>query len=300
VAVGLPHERGYFPAGESVLRRVHGERAVGLLYGQRALLMQATHPVAFTGLVGSTSGLHAPFERLVRTAKIMETVYFGERADADRVTARVRTMHAQVRGSISCPAGPHPAGTPYAADRPDMLLWILACLADSALAVYRAFVAPLADPAQRERFWSDYLLMGELFGLPRSEVPPDYEAFRDYMRARLRSDDLFVTDDARELGRRVAFQLPLPARRRPALPAVNLAVVGTLPPRVRRLYGIAWTPAHDAAFRALALGSRLARPLLPRPVRRGPSARDYEVVARAEARRSAEVRRAAARRPRAA
>jgi uncharacterized protein (DUF2236 family) len=282
--VGLAAQSGYFPAGESVLRRVHGERAVGLLYGQRALLMQAADPVAFTGLVGRTSGLDAPFERLARTAQIMESVYFGDRAEADRVTARVRAMHSHVRGTIDRPAGPHPAGTPYAADRPDMLLWILACVADSALAVYRAFVAPLAEPAQRERLWSDYLLMGELFGLPRDAAPPDYAAFRDYMRARLRSDDLFVTDEARELGRRVAFRLPLPARRRPALPAVNLAVVGTLPPRLRRLYGIAWTPAHDAAFRALALGSRLARPLLPRPVRRGRSARDYELVARAERR----------------
>src|SRR3954467_11876924 len=93
--VGFPHESGYFPAGESVLRRVHGERAVGLLYGQRALLLQATHPVAFTGLVGSMSGLDAPFERLVRTAKIMETVYFGDRAAADRVTTRVRSMHSR-------------------------------------------------------------------------------------------------------------------------------------------------------------------------------------------------------------
>src|SRR3954470_20151768 len=163
--VGHPQQSGYFPAGESMLRKVHGERAVGLLYGQRALLMQATHPVAFTGLVGSTTGLHAPFERLVRTAKIMETVYFGARAAADRVTARVRAMHSRVRGTIARPAGPHPAGSPYAADRPDMLLWILACLADSALVIYRSFVGPLADPAQRERFWSDYLLVGELFGL---------------------------------------------------------------------------------------------------------------------------------------
>src|SRR3954454_3381560 len=62
--VGHPQESGYFPAGESMLRRVHGERAVGLLYGQRALLMQATDPLAFTGLIGSTGGLHAPFERL--------------------------------------------------------------------------------------------------------------------------------------------------------------------------------------------------------------------------------------------
>jgi uncharacterized protein (DUF2236 family) len=168
-----------------------------------------------------------------------------------------------------------------------MLLWILACLADSALVVYRTFVGPLADPAQRERFWSDYLVMGELFGLPREEAPPDYGAFRDYMRARLRSGELFVTEDARTLGRRVAFELPLPTHRRPALPAINLAVVGTLPPRVRRLYEIAWTPAHEAAFQAIARGTKLSRPLLPHDVRRGRSARDYEVVAEAERRRSA-------------
>jgi uncharacterized protein (DUF2236 family) len=285
--VGLPLESGYFPAGKSVLRKVHGERAVGLLYGQRALLMQATDPLAFTGLIGSTGGLHAPFERLARTARLMESMYFGERHEADRVAARVRAMHARVRGETDRPVGPVPAGTPFAADRPDLLLWILACLADSALNVYRSFVGPLADPAQRERFWSDYLLLGELFGLPREAAPADYGAFREYMRSRLTSDELFVTDEARELGRQVAFRLPLPARRRPVLPAVNLAVVGTLPARVRRLYRIAWTPAHDAAFRTLAVGTRLSRPLLPHDVRRGRSARDYAVVARAERRRPA-------------
>jgi uncharacterized protein (DUF2236 family) len=249
--------------------------------------MQATHPVAFTGLVGSTSGLEAPFERLVRTAKIMESVYFGDRAEADRVTARVRSMHAHVKGAIDRAAGPHPAGTPYAADRPDMLLWILACLADSALVVYRSFVDPLADPEQRERFWSDYLLLGELFGLPRDRAPADYQAFRAYMRERVHSDELFVTDVARELGRRVALELPLPASRRAALPAINLAVMGTLPPRVRELYRLEWSPAREAAFQALARGARLARPLLPHDVRRGRSARDYEVVAAAERRAAA-------------
>jgi uncharacterized protein (DUF2236 family) len=84
----------------------------------------------------------------------------------------------------------------------------------------------------------------------------------------------------------VAFQLPLPAHRRPVLPAVNLAVVGTVPPRVRRLYEIAWTPAHEAAFQAIARATKLSRPLLPRAVRRGRSARDYEAVARAERRRA--------------
>ncbi|NLT05968.1 MAG: DUF2236 domain-containing protein, partial [Solirubrobacterales bacterium] len=59
-----PGDEGYFPRGESVLRRVHGAKPVGLLYGQRALLMQATHPLAFAGLIANTAGLEAPFQRL--------------------------------------------------------------------------------------------------------------------------------------------------------------------------------------------------------------------------------------------
>jgi uncharacterized protein (DUF2236 family) len=282
-------DRGYFPAGESVLRRVHEERAVGLLYGQRALLMQATHPVAFTGLLGSTSGLDAPFKRLARTAQTMEAVFFGTRAEADRVTRRVRHMHARVRGTTDRAAGPHPAGSEYAADRPDMLLWILGCLADSALAVHRWLVGPLSR-SQLETFWDEYLLVGELFGLDRADAPATYREFRDWWHERLESGELFVTDEAREVGRRVAFALPLPARRRAALPAINLAVAGTLPPAIRRMYGLTWTPAHDAAFRSLVVGSRLSRPVVPDTLKRGACAHDYEMVARTEAMRLRRVR----------
>jgi uncharacterized protein (DUF2236 family) len=272
-------ERGYFPAGESVLRHVHEQRAVGLLYGQRALLMQATHPVAFTGLIGQTSGLDAPFKRLARTAQAMEAVFFGSRDEADRVTDRVRKMHARVRGNTD-------AGEPYAADRPDMLLWILGCLADSALSMHHWFVGSLSR-GDLERFWDEYLLVGELFGLEREQAPASYREFRDWFRGRLGSGDLFVTDEARAIGRRVAFDLPLPASRRAALPAINLAVAGTLPTAVRQMYGLPWSPAHDAAFRSLSIGSRLSRPVVPLALKQGACARDYEVVARAEAKRLA-------------
>ena len=278
------HDSGYFPPGESVLRRVHEERAVGLLYGQRSLLMQATHPVAFTGLLSSTTGTPAPFQRLARTAKIMETVFFGSRADADRVSGAVQKMHARVRGTTDRRAGRHPAGTPYSATDPRFLLWILACLADSALVLHRVFVGDLDDD-ERERYWQDYLLVGELFALDRADAPATYGEFRDYMRERVASRDLHVTDDARELGRRVAFELPLPAHRRAALPAVNLAVTGTLPSRVRRLYGIPWSAAHEAAYQALVTSHRLSRPVVPPALKRGPCARDYDLVARTEKRR---------------
>jgi uncharacterized protein (DUF2236 family) len=263
---------------------VHGARIVGVLYGQRALLMQATHPLAFAGLMANTEGLGAPFQRLVHTAKTMETVFFGSREDADRQTARVRLMHSRVSGEIERPAGPWPAGSSYAADQPEFLLWILACLADSAQVAYERFVRRLTSE-EREGFWSDYLIVGELFGLPRSAAPADYAAYRAYMDERIASDDLHVTPDAREIGRMVAFDLPVPRQRRPALAVINLSVLGLLPQRVRDLYGLRWTPAHEAAFQAVAASSRTAAPVTPTRFRRGSSAADYELVARTERQR---------------
>jgi uncharacterized protein (DUF2236 family) len=257
-----------------------------MLYGQRALLLQACDPLAFAGLTANTQGYAAPFRRLVSTAKTMECVYFGTRAEADGETARVRAMHARVRGAISKPAGPHPAGSTYRADAPQFLLWILACLADSAQAVYERFVRRLSD-SERECYWQDYVLLGELFGLPRSEAPRDYSRYRAYMRRRLMSEDLHVVPEARELGLRVALELPLPTHRRPALGAINLAVVGLLPPRVRRLYGLRWTPGQALALESLEHVARAVRPFAPRSVRRGASAADYDLVARTEARQTA-------------
>jgi uncharacterized protein (DUF2236 family) len=280
---------GYFPRGRSVLRRVHGERVVGVVYGQRALLLQATHPLAYAGLIGNTSGLEAPFRRLAHTATTMETVFFGTRAAADREIARVRRMHEKVNGTLDEPAGRYPAGAAYRADDPQFLLWILVCLADSAQAVYERFVRPLGDQ-EREDYWADYLLLGELFALPRSHAPSTYAEYRAYMTQRLASPDLHVTTHARALARRVAFDLPLPARRRPALAVINLMVLGLLPPRVRELYGMRWSPVQEMALTGVATWLRSTRPLAPARLRRGSSAGDYELVARTEARR---LRRAA-------
>ena len=257
---------------------------VGFTYGQRALLIQATHPLAFAGLMANTRGLEAPFKRLAHTAEIMERVYFGSRSEADRTTEVVRRMHSKVRGRLREPAGRWRPGSRYSAENPEFLLWILVWLADSAQATYEAFVRGLGEE-ERERYWQDYRQVGELFGLPRAQSPGDYASYRAYVEERLASDDLFVTDGARELGRRVAFELPVPALRRPALEAVNLAVLGLLPPRVRDLYGLPWDPAREAAFRALCASLKATARITPGRIRRGSCVADYNVVARTEAER---------------
>lgn len=266
----MERDRGYFPAGESVLRRVHEERIVGMLYGQRALLLQAMHPVAFEGLVADTKGLDAPFRRLVRTAKTMERLYFGTQAQADKVATAVERMHGRVP----------------AAGIQEHLLWILACLADSALAIHQRFVGRLGA-ADREDFWQDYLVLGDLFGVDRALAPSHYREFRAYMRERMASDELHVTAEARELSLRVAFELPLPRSRQPGLAIINHAITGTLPPRARREYGLSWNAVDEARLRAFTAASRAGAVVLPRALWTGSCARDYELVAKGEARRLA-------------
>lgn len=258
---------GYFPRNASVLRLVHEERIVGLLYGQRALLLQAMRPEAFDGLIGDTQGLDAPFRRLVRTAKTMERIFFGTEDEADRVTAAVRRMHERV-----------PAATVQ-----EHLLWILACLADSALAMHERFVGRLGD-RDREAFWQDYLTLGELFGVDRALAPRSFAGFREYMRGRMASDELHVGEVARELATRVAFDLPMPPHRRPVLAILNHAIVGTLPERARSEYGLSWSGLDEARLAAFTVAVRSGAFLLPRRLWTGSCARDYEVVARGEAR----------------
>ncbi len=104
-------------ANSSMIRRVHRERAVALS-GPRALLMQAAHPLAVSGLLAHSSALEEPYDRLSRTAKMMSTITFGEAAEIEQMTARVRAMHARVNGRLGSAVGSYPHGTPYRATTP--------------------------------------------------------------------------------------------------------------------------------------------------------------------------------------
>ncbi len=259
----------YF-ADDAMIRRVLGEYAVAVS-GPRALLMMAAHPVAFEGFFNSTGALDDPYARLRRTAVVMDEIIWGSRAKADAYCARVRAAHARVRGVTPADAGPFPAGTPYAADDPELLLWILACLVDAADLMYRAYVGPLSR-AERDGLWQDYRVVGRCFGLRPEEMPADIEAFDAYVAATVRR--LWVTPGARELGRRIVLEVPVPLAAVPLREAVNQLTVGLLPRRVRRGYGLRWDPARALALKAnQEYVRRVVLPLLPGRVRKVPSAR---------------------------
>ena len=276
-----PYDAGYFPARSSVLRRVHSERAVGLNYGQRALMLGAAHPVNFVGTQANTGSGARPFLRLARTARIFETIFFGTRAEADAALATVERMHRRVRGELSVAAGPWPAGTAYSAFDPPLMLWTVAVMADSAEAFYETFVRRLTD-VERDALWRDYVRFGELFGMPAEAAPDTYAGFRRYWEAMWTGGELHLTDEARAVALAVAFQIPMPRYLHPSREVHNLVLLGTLPARIRRLYGLRWTPAHGAAFRAVVAGMRAARPVTPTRLRFGRNTSSFELVARTE------------------
>ncbi len=274
----------YFPPGRSVARRVHGERSVGLLYGQRALMIGALEPLTYTGTMLSTRSANRPFERLARTAKIQETVLLGTREEADEALAAVHRLHERIKGTLPDAAGAHPAGAAYSAFDPELMLWTLAVIADSGREMYETMVRPLGDE-ERESLWQDYVRFGELFGLPRSEVPASYPEFKAWWDGKLASPDLRATGHALEMAPLVAFEQPVPAIARGNLATQNLIIKGTLPPRVRSIFGIRWGRTHQTAFEAITATHRRARHLLPRRMRRGRNDVFFDTVTRGERQR---------------
>lgn len=277
-------DAGYFPRGESVLRMVHGERAVGLLYGQRALMIGALNPLTFTGTIENTSGRLRPFRRLAHTGRIFEQVIFGTRAEADEALAFVHRLHERVTGTLPQDAGAHRAGTPYSAFDPELMLWTLAVIADSGPYFYELFARRLSAE-EHDRLWRDYVRFGELFGMPREVAPSSHREFRAWWEEKLASEEMHLTEEARQVGYATAFEIPLPASHQPAKRVHDLVMLGSLPPRVRELYGLSWSAAHAVAFEAVVRAARLSRPLSPKLVRRGSSAEAYDLVARTELRR---------------
>ena len=260
---------GYF-TDESMIRRVHRQHVVALS-GARALLMQAAHPVAFAGFFMSTGALDRPYERLQRTARVLDTVFFGERAAADRATAAVRRVHAEMRGTLPEAVGKFPAGTPWAADDPALLLWILATLADSGALVYGRYVGALRR-AERDAYWADYRVVGSLFGLSGADIPADSRELEGYMHDMLTSDVLYVSEQARELGVGIVLRPPVALTHRPLLELVNFIIVGLLPGQVRRQYQLGWDPVRAVTLRVGAeYAKRLLMPVLPQRVRLRPA-----------------------------
>ena len=265
---------GFFDA-DSMVRRLHGERVV-LFSGARALLMQACDPLAVVGFERHSIIFDDPRTRLLRTDERMSRIYFGTEEEAEKTGRAVRAMHARVKGVTDEDYGLIPAGTAYAASDPALGLWVLASLADSAL-VYHERIFGSLDRDDRERYWSEYRRVGELFGLPADSMPGTYTGLREYVETRLSDGSLWISDERREQAERMILEPPFSGWLRtaaiPLTETIRLISVGLLPPEIRQLFGFSWDPAREALLRSALLQLRYGSRFWLDAVRLHPAAR---------------------------
>jgi uncharacterized protein (DUF2236 family) len=252
--VGDEHEESGLFGPDSASWEVCRETTV-LFGGARALLMQAAHPLVLAGARQTRLYELNAWKRLERTLRLQYTVTFGTRAEAREATDRIHRVHRDVHGIDEV------TGLPYDALDPELLLWVHACLVDSSLLFEELTVGRL-DAEGRERFHQEQMLGAELVGLSRSWIPPSVAALRAYIAEVVDGDILRVTEGARtvaELIRRPPSDVPW----RPVLRQVAWWAFGTLPPRLRDLYGVRWKPVKELRLRASLLALKVIRPVLP-------------------------------------
>jgi uncharacterized protein (DUF2236 family) len=226
---------GYF-APESVIRTLGNSPVTPFLGGGAAVLLQVAHPLVAAGVAEHSDFRRDLWSRLMRTLRALYLITYGSKAEADAIGEAVRSAHARVRGETTARLGAFPAGTPYSAADPELMLWVHATLVDVSLSSYQRYERTLSAEEQ-EAYYGEMAAVAQIFGTPASVIPGTLREFREYFDAQLAGNVISVTAPAREIAA-VILDAPLPALMRFITPAHRMATGAHLPPRLREEYGL--------------------------------------------------------------
>jgi uncharacterized protein (DUF2236 family) len=261
------------PAEPPVSARINAERVV-LLAWTRAILMQFAHPLVAAGVDAHSTFRErswSPLNRLHHTVRAMLALTFGTDAERDRAIEGIRTIHRRVHGSLQVATGCHPAGTPYSAEDPALVLWVHATLLESVPLVYDLLVAPLTI-AERDDYCAQAAPVAIALGAAERDVPRTWSSTLACLEEGYASREVAVGDQARRLAAAV-LSPPFAPLVFPAAWINRLLTIGLLPPHLRDEYGYTWRPRDQRAFDAIAAQIRRVRRIAPDRIALWPEAR---------------------------
>lgn len=238
--------------------------------GPRALLLQLAHPLVAAGVADHSDFRSDPWARLRGTLRSYLRIVYGTAATARAEIQRLNVLHRTI------------TGPGYRASDPELALWVHTTLVDSTIVAADRWLEPLSREA-RARYYAETLPIGRSFGIPPALLPPDLDAFDDYMAAATGpGGPVVVGPTARELAHVVLNPplAPLAPSLEPILARVPESLyawtlwpaVGLLPAAVRHGYGLSWGPFERAVSAWLVAGWRAWRPILPAGFRQMPQA----------------------------
>ena len=260
---------GIFGPG-SVTWRVMREPRL-LAAAGRALLMQAANPLVAQGAIDHSTYRTDPYGRLERTVNWVTVICFGTSREAERVAGHVTGLHGHVSGTLPAANATSrvPVGTVYTAGDRSLLRWVHASFVDTMLVAHDAFVGGLAT-ADRDDFVREWDVVAHLMGLPRRRCWVDHAALRRYVQREVRRGPALPGAGSLEVAQTVLHPPVGSTWARTGMDTLAFISTGLLPDELRKGYGLAWTPAHAAAFATLTRSVRLANPALPRRLRISP------------------------------
>jgi uncharacterized protein (DUF2236 family) len=238
---------------DSVTWRVHLEPVLWV-GGFRALLLQSLHPRVMRGTF-QNSALFDPakaWSRFQRTVAFVGVRTFGSTEDVNRAAARVRRLHATLRG--------HDPETGYAfrLDDPSHLMWVHATEVDSYAQVAKR--AGVLDDEGVDAYLAESVRAARVIGL--DDAPSSAAEMREYLDSV--QPELRLTDEARmAVGHLFSPQATAPQTARLAIPAIATVSLATLPRWARRLYGLPGLPTTDLSATVALRALRTTTILLP-------------------------------------
>jgi len=239
---------------DSVAWRIHAD-PVMLIGGLRALLVQALEPRAMAAVDQHSKFREDPWGRLERTTNFVLATTYGDTPAAEAAAARVRKVHERIHGVDPV------TGAPYAANDPDLLLWIHTVEVESFLLAYRTYAGRVST-AEADRYVAEMGRVAEMVELPAARVPRSEAELRDYL---LSVRGLRTTPAAFD-GLRVVMFPPMNLQYRPLWAIPTTAAIAILPSYARRLYRIPWFPPAALPMRTAVFAlSRVLNVVTPTP-----------------------------------
>lgn len=246
----------------------------GLLIGGATLVLQVAEPTVGAGVEQHSNFKAEPWRRLYGTLVSLTTIVYGTTAEACGEVERLRRMHQTIRGVDA-------QGRRYAALRPAPWAWVHGTLAWSVIRLNEVFRTPFtADEAQR--YWTDWLQVGELLGVRTGDLPDTYQGFV----ALIEDPAVSGLEDNQSVRDVVASVSVIPppswlrflgpiwrgAIGKPVGSLSRLVTIGALPPALADRLGLQLTEReHRRLNRFVALVAALRR-ATPPPLRPGPAA----------------------------
>ncbi len=248
---------GFF-APDSVTWKIHSDPSM-LIGGIRALLEQALHPGAMSGVAAHSNFREDAWGRLQRTGDYVGTLTFSKKEDAEKLAARVRMIHSKLK-----------------LNDPHLLLWVHMAMVDAFLdTAIRSGLKLTA--AEVDQYLLEMVKFAELVGIDPANTPKNKSELEDYFRNI--QPELEASDDAKRAALFIALP-PLPPILRFGTPIAPLwggiasLAAAALPRWARKLYGWPNLPGQEVPTDLALKATRTALSALPSWFRESPQLRE--------------------------